>query len=49
MLLEFGGQHRWIFGPTPQAFPRMLGYKSFVVAASRSTSSISSSSPSRSR
>src|SRR5687768_9275138 len=24
MLLEFGGQHRWIFGPTPQAFPRML-------------------------
>jgi branched-chain amino acid transport system permease protein len=26
MLLEFGGQHRWIFGPTPQAFPRMLPY-----------------------
>ncbi len=31
MLLEFGGQHRWLFGPTPQAFPRMLGYKSLVL------------------
>ena len=28
MLLEFGGQHRWVFGPTPQAFPRMLGHQS---------------------
>ena len=32
MLLEFGGQHRGIFGPTPQAFPRMLGYQSLTVA-----------------
>jgi branched-chain amino acid transport system permease protein len=24
MLLEFGGQHRWAFGPNPQAFPRIL-------------------------
>jgi branched-chain amino acid transport system permease protein len=31
MLLEFGGQHRWAFGPTPRAFPRMLGYKSVTV------------------
>src|SRR5688500_450134 len=31
MLLEFGGQHRWVFGPTPQAFPRILGYQTFSV------------------
>lgn len=24
MLLEFGGQHPWVFGPTPQSFPRIL-------------------------
>ena len=24
MLLEFGGQHRWVFGPTPQSFPRLF-------------------------
>jgi branched-chain amino acid transport system permease protein len=32
MFLEFGGQHRWAFGPTPQAFPRMLPYKSVLLA-----------------
>jgi branched-chain amino acid transport system permease protein len=32
MLLEFGGQHRAVFGPTPQAFPRIVGYRSFAVA-----------------
>jgi branched-chain amino acid transport system permease protein len=31
MLLEFGGQHRAVFGPTPQAFPRMLPYQSVAL------------------
>jgi branched-chain amino acid transport system permease protein len=33
MLLEFGGQHRWIFGPNPRAFPRLLPTKAGELGA----------------
>ena len=41
MLLEFGGQHRWIFGPTPQAFPRMLPYPQASADAAAAAGSLS--------
>ncbi len=31
MLLEFGGQHPWVFGPTPQAFPSVLPDRQIAV------------------